>query len=351
MRGKIDVVVGLQFGDEGKGSTCVMLEEALKGQNEHEYLFSVRVGGSQAEHRFVYDGKGYKFRVLPSLGAVKDMDLLLGAGHIIRPDILGWEIGNYGIDPEQVFVDKCAAVVNSSTKKQSRSNNSFGRAGYSMGISGTLCKKMKRKPGDKVIVDNIDWKYGKVGTVMEMVNDRLIAGQNGLLEGSQGALLSLNHGYYPYVTSYDVNTSSLLGMAGLHWEDVRDVYGVIKVFPSRVAGESGIMAGKSVSWKEIEQQAGQRISEYRKMQTWDDASFRGYERMTEFHQGEFRRALMLNRPTKLILTHTDWCSMAKVHKIIIMAEATALEVLGRKCPVVYLRYGEDIMDFSKTPEI
>lgn len=344
-KGKLDVVVGMQFGDEGKGSTCVMLEEALKGRNEHKYLFSVRVGGSQAEHRYVYQGKNYRFRVLPSLGAVPDIDLLLGAGHIIRKDILTHEMHSYDIYQERIFIDKQAAVVSNESIGKSLRNASQGRGGYAMGTSSALCEKMKRKDPSSVVFGQLH-RFGNVGTVVEMVNDRLSVGQNGLLEGTQGAMLSLNHGYFPFVTSYDVTTPALLGMAGLHWDDVRDVYGVFKVFPTRVAGASGIMAGMDLTWREVREQSPVDIPLGRTQQTHMDGSFAGEEKVAKIHQGETRRALLLNRPTKLVLTHTDWCPEDTIKRIVNMLEATAKETLGRECPVVFLRHGEDIDDYS-----
>lgn len=344
-KGKIDIVVGLQFGDEGKGATCVMLEQAFR-----EYSFSVRVGSSTAEHRFRYNDKNYRFRVLPSLAVFSHVDLLLGAGHIIRPDILQREIGNFGIEKSRIFVDKFAAVVSQKARSGSKRNNSQGRGGYAMGTSLALYEKMKRKTDMEAVVEGNRDKFEgmKIGTILEMVNDRLSNEQDGILEGSQGALLSLNHGYYPFVTSYDVTTPALLASAGLHWEQVRDVYGVLRTSPMRVAGDSGIMAGGSLTWGDIEQWAGHPIPDSRKRQSNEDDTFAGYERVAKFHQGEFRRALLLNRPTKLVLTHADWYPEEKLDTLINIIEYTARETLGRDCPVVFVRFGENTSNYRIT---
>ena len=340
-KGKIDIVVGMEYGDEGKGNACLMLAE------ENKYSFSVRAGSSTAEHRFIYKGKNYRFRVLPSLAARPDIDLFLGAGHIIRKDILDWEINEYDIDPDRITTDPIAAVVNDHSRTLSKAGNSQGRGGYAMGMSQTLCEKMKRKNGDNIVQGQEYWP-GKVAEISGLVHEHLLQGQNGLLEGTQGALLSLNHGYYPHTTSYDVNVPALLGQAGLHWEDVREVYGVFRVYPMRVAGKSGIMHGKEMTWDELQEKAGVKIPVERRMQSDEkDGEFIGEERVAELAPVEIQRAMLLNRPTQVVLTHTDWCSQEKTEETIEMIERVGLETLGRRTPVTYLRFSERVKDYRK----
>ena len=89
----IDIVVGGQFGDEGKGQICAYLVKDQMDQDK-PYGFAVRVGGSNAEHRFMTpDGKRHTGRVLPVAGWVDpSIKMVLGAGHMIKLDSLLKEI-------------------------------------------------------------------------------------------------------------------------------------------------------------------------------------------------------------------------------------------------------------------
>jgi len=346
MKGILDVIVGGQYGDCGKGSACLMLDRALSCGKEHEYLASVRVGASQAEHRFVYENRNYRFRVLPCLGALGDVDLLLGSGHVIRPDMLEQELDTYNIERGRVLVDSQAAIVYPKQRQESKKTASYGRGGYSIGVSQTRIEKLRRKNRDILASSYYFDTPITVGNVKESLHDRLKVGQNVLVEGSQGALLSLNHGQYPYVTSADVTAPAILGEIGVGWQWVRDVYAVYRYNPVRVAGNSGDAGGKELSWDDIEHQCGHSIPENRKHQSAEDGSYDGNERIFEWSWEEFRQSLIMNTPTKMILTHADWVSDIKDIEVRIKnMEHIAENVLGYSCKVRFVRCGERIDNY------
>lgn len=339
-KGKLDMIVGGQYGDEGKGSCALMLDDM------NEYNFSVRVGGSQAEHRFKYDGKNYRFRVLPSLAAVEDVNLLLGAGHIIRKDIMEQEILRYNIDKERIYIDINAMVVSGSNLFESRQTASRDRGGYAMGTSPALITKIERNPKTMLANEILGLEY-QIVDVSHMVNRCLISDNNGLIEGTQGALLSLNHGYYPYVTSYDVTPAAILGQIGIGWRNVRDVYGIYKYYPTRVSGESGKTGGKEITFDDIEGSHNLVIPNNRKYQCNEDGTFGNMERIFEWSWYDFEKSIYLTEPSKMILTHLDWANSYEYaeQRISDMGEV-ATKILGRSCMVEYVRNGENIDDYE-----
>ena len=335
---RIDMVVGLQYGDEGKGSACATLHKM------NEYNFSLRGGGSQAEHRFEWRGKFYRFRVNPVL-SIDKIDTYLGAGMIARKDIYEQEIKQFGLDKDKCHIDHNTAIVSGQAYNTSKRSKSQGRGGYSMGISGTLCQKMKRIPGDKILAKHYDMETVNVA---EEVYNKVKQGQTGLIEGSQGVLLSLNHGFFPCNTSYDVIPDAILSQVGVNHELIDEIYGVIKTFPTRVAGTQGIchMGGRPITFEEISERAGIDIPEYRKNQTDEDNSLKGREFISRFSEDDFRKSLILSRPTKLIVTHLDWLPENKRENFIKKVESIARKTLRRECPVVIARYGQGEDDYE-----
>jgi adenylosuccinate synthase len=336
-RGFVDVVVGMQFGDEGKGATAALLQK-LGG-----YAFSVRAGGSQAEHRFRYGPAKYRYRVLPCASFLRNSISLLASGHIIRPDILQDEIIENNIDPASILIDDNAAWIGRGHREKSRAQKSHGRGGYSMGISQALQEKTSRKDDAAIARGNTE-----TTCVSAAIQRFLLAGKAGLVEGSQGALLSLNHGQHPFTTSYDVITDALLGQCGIPHEAVRDIYGVLKCYPTRVSGTSGPMDGGAVEYEWVETRAGVEIPEYRRWQTEEDNTRRGQERLSHFSHEEFAYACWLNAPTHLILTHTDWVTPERRDEIAAIASDIARAVLGRECPVIMTRHGDDLDQYTLT---
>ena len=341
--GKLDLVVGMQYGDEGKGVSAVMLHTRKK------YKYAVRVGGSQAEHRYKHNGKTYRFRVLPSVAGIdSNIDLYLAAGMVIRRDILRSEIENYNINPDRVFIDGSAAVVEADQVIDSKLRASYGRGGYSMGISGTLIRKIRRDPSDIPLASEYNWDgIGTVVDVSQMVAGEVIDGNAGIVEGSQGALLSLDHGFYPYVTSYNTTAPAVMSSLGLGYDFVREIYGVLRTFPIRVAGDnSGVMLGERVTFDEIEKGSGVKIPLERRYQADEDGSSMGTENVAKFSMSELSRAMLLNTPTKLILTHTDWLTERCKTELIKKIETKICRMFGKIVPVAYVRYGEEIEDYD-----
>ncbi len=286
----IDIVCGMQYGDEGKGASAAMLHV------ENAYYWTARTGGSQAEHRFRYRGQPYRMRVLPCAAAIDPtIKAYITAGMVIRPDILHDEVTKYA--PQNLIIDRNACISRPIDKLQSQHDENFvTRGGYGMGISTALCKKIRRE--DRSII--AQEYYGTANVVNDHIFNHVWHKEHGLIEASQGALLSLNHGDYPYVTSYDVTAPAVMAAAGVGHRYIRHIYGIVRAFPMRVAGNSGPMLGGEIDWETIEKEKGITISDYRKNQTNEDNSTYGRERIARFSPEEFRRAVILNTPDSMI---------------------------------------------------
>jgi len=131
-----------------------------------------------------------------------------------------------------------------------------------------------------------------------------------LVEGSQGTMLSLDHGYYPYCTSRNVTAMGALSDAGLSWRDARNVIMVVKAVPTRVPGNSGPSLGKELTWREVCQRAGRPFEQIRQTKggsAGQDAG--GIERPFEVSFQELRLASQLNGPTAIVVTYLDWLNI------------------------------------------
>jgi adenylosuccinate synthase len=130
-----------------------------------------------------------------------------------------------------------------------------------------------------------------------------------LVEGTQGAGLSLHHGDYPYVTSRDTTASGCLAEAGIAPGRVRKTLLVCRTYPIRVQnpdegnGTSGPMVGE-LSWDEIARRSGLPVDELRTQERTSTTSRQ--RRVSEFDWVLLRKAVSLNAPTDVVLTFVDY---------------------------------------------
>ena len=117
-------------------------------------------------------------------------------------------------------------------------------------------------------------------------------------------MLSLNHGTYPFVTSRDVLASSMLSDAGIGPTAVREVLGVMRTYPIRVAGNSGPMWAPELQWSDVAKSAGYEHLEERTTVT------NRVRRVSELSWEALFDAVMLNRPTGIFITFADYINAA-----------------------------------------
>jgi adenylosuccinate synthase len=291
----VSVVVGGQYGSEGKGKLVSHLACRAEGR-----VAVVRSGGSNAGHTAEGYGHRYLLRQLPS-GAVRpDCDLFLAAGMQIDLAVLLEEIGMAEIEPHRLHIDRNAVVIAADDKHAERRADLEGRLGSTLsGTGSALARKVMRDRG-LTRAEDVPALAPYLAEVSRHLNTHVDAGGHLIVEGTQGFGLSLHHGEFPFVTGRDTTAAAFLSECGLAPALVDDVVAVMRTYPIRVAGNSGPMK-KEVSWDDVRAAAGypMALAEY----TTVTSKLR---RVAEFDWGLAARAVSANRPTALALHGIDY---------------------------------------------
>jgi adenylosuccinate synthase len=219
------VIVGAFWGDEGKGKVISYL--ALKDKLD----FCVRTGSVNAAHTVEINGKKYALHMVPAAFLYDKCRLLVAAGANVHVGKLLEEVdltrvrGRMGVDQNASIIEEKHSVQD----KTSAHLKGIGTTGW--GVGPALEERVRRTA--KLAKDMPELKPFLTDGVSE-VNDGLDAGKKVLLEGTQGFLLSLYHGTYPYVTGRDTGASAIASEAGVGPTRVDNVLIVYKSFITRV---------------------------------------------------------------------------------------------------------------------
>ena len=303
----VDCVVGLQYGSEAKGLVCQTLAD--------KYQLAVRVGGPNAGHTVRWTSPGgnraeFKARHIPATVLNRDCTLALAAGALITPQVLDEEIAlldSYGIDVRgRLIVDPNACVIQDrhiaaehEKKEGSDLNDKIGSTRE--GVGAALAERVLRRGGTTLAYQEpYLHPYVEQG---RRVCDVIRSTPRVLIEASQGCLLSNLHGPYPYATSRDTNVSGALAECGVPPHAVRNVIGVFRTYPIRVAGRSGPTLGRETTWDALSIKLGKAVSE-------KTTVTKRIRRVFDFSMEEFQYACTLNRPTILALTFLNYLNAA-----------------------------------------
>ncbi|OGU13218.1 MAG: adenylosuccinate synthase [Ignavibacteria bacterium GWB2_35_12] len=268
------VVVGSQWGDEGKGKIVDLLSQSADIVARYQ-------GGANAGHTIVIDGKQYILHLIPSGILSKNVICIIGNGVVIDPVALMDEIHmleSHGVQVKgRLFISHKAHLImpyhklldQASEKENGKAIGTTGR-----GIGPAYLDKAKRT-GIR-IVDLLDRKiledklrtnlddnnavlqkiYGFeeldvdsiVKTYLEfdklidpyikdvtlMLNDAIVNGKKIFVEGAQGALLDVDHGTYPFVTSSNPTAGGACTGLGIPPTSISKIIGVVKAYTTRV---------------------------------------------------------------------------------------------------------------------
>jgi adenylosuccinate synthase len=272
-------VVGLQWGDEGKGKIVDYL-------TEHADVVARYCGGANAGHTVRIGGEKYATHLLP-VGIFRPGVLnLIGNGVVIDPAVLFKEIDEFlgrgiAITPQNLRISYKAHLVmpyhmqEDAAREQSSEGAAIGTT--RRGIGPTYADKMQRatavrvadllredklkhKIGQvvgernkvlKVLYDSppLDWRavfeqyrdFGRrmqpfVDDVGQILLEQARAGKRIVFEGAHAALLDVDHGTYPYVTSSNCSSLGLFTGAGVPPNVVHNYVGIMKAYTTRVGG-------------------------------------------------------------------------------------------------------------------
>ena len=271
---KVTVVVGAQWGDEGKGK----ITDYFAKQADYVVRYH---GGNNAGHTVIVDGSEYKLHLIPS-GVLYDHPVsVIGNGVVIDPKALLKEIdylNNKDIKPQLHISDRAHVIMPYHKQMDAALTNHQGKlaAGSTMrGIAPVYADKMFRhgiRIIDLVDTDILNEKLKKAykfnSNLINAISDQVIkedeksifneyieygkqlspyikdvslelyhAQQNGkaiLFEGAQGISLDVDHGIYPYTTSSNSIAGNIATGTGVSFRDINRIIGVTKAYISRV---------------------------------------------------------------------------------------------------------------------
>lgn len=244
------VVIGAQWGDEGKGKIVDFLADDAD-------LIVRFAGGANAGHTIVHGDKTYKLHLVPSGIIYPNKTVLLGLGMVIEPEALFRELGELeaeGVDWKgRVFIANRAHVVLPSYKaldieQDKKRKRPIGTTGRGIGITyafkaardGLRIADMYDEASIAILEpEDRDYVLQYRERMREMVVDATSfihqrEPKRMLLEGAQGALLDLDLGTYPFVSSgMSAAAGAALG-AGIGPRKLDGILGVFKAYSTRV---------------------------------------------------------------------------------------------------------------------
>jgi adenylosuccinate synthase len=272
---KTVVVIGTQWGDEGKGKIVDLLTDQASAVVRFQ-------GGHNAGHTLVIDGVKTVLHLIPS-GVLRDkIRCLIGNGVVLSPTALLQELGELesnGIPAREriVISDACPLILPyhvalDQAREAARGNKAIGTTGRGIGPAyedkaarrgirlGELMRPQHFAERLEEVLDYHNFAlehYYKVaaldyralldealaqaeeigpmvGDVSAILHDMIAHGEAIMFEGAQGALLDIDHGTYPYVTSSTTTAGGAASGSGVGPRDLDYILGIVKAYTTRV---------------------------------------------------------------------------------------------------------------------
>lgn len=287
------VVVGTQWGDEGKGKITDFLSQDAEVIARYQ-------GGDNAGHTIVIDGKKFKLHLIPSGIFFPEKISVIGNGVVINPKSLVTELDylhQEGVKTDSLRISDRAHVILpyhiklDQLQEAAKGDNKIGTTNKGIGpaymdkaarvgirIADLLDKdifaqRLKANLAEKnrlfekmyecqpLVFDEIFEEYYQYGQTIKdyvtdtsvILNDALDAGKRVLFEGAQGVMLDIDQGTYPFVTSSNPVAGGVTIGSGVGPSKINKVVGVCKAYTSRV--------GDGPFPTELNDETGNRIRE------------------------------------------------------------------------------------------
>lgn len=291
----IVVVVGGQFGGEGKGKTTAHLCRAF------DVDVAVRCGGPNSGHTITINGEQIILRQVPAGVVNPHTKLFLAAGCLVDIDVLLEEIQRFKLTPDRLRLDKNAVIIETRDIEGEAKANLENRIGSTCsGVGFAVARRVLREDQVRLVKD-----VPELETFIADVSEEVIRHEANndaiIIEGTQGFGLSVYHSpYYPYATSRDTTAAGFLSEVGISPLAVSEITMVIRTFPIRVGGNSGPLP-KETSWKGIQVESGYpyKIEECASVT-------RRLRRVGNFDLEIVKKAVSVNKPTNLALMGVDY---------------------------------------------
>lgn len=299
----VDVLVGGEFGSEGKGQISAYLAP--------EYDVLVRVGGPNAGHKVYEEPKVRTFHHLPS-GTTRNQNahIVLGPGAVLRVPSLLTEIATSELSFERLSIDPQAMIISDQdVAEEKRLTDAIGSTGS--GVGAATARKVLREIAPRPVTLAKDAPELKpyVRETRRVLDDAFAEGRRIFLEGTQGTGLSLHHGPYPHVTSRDTTVAGCLAEAGIAPGRVRRSIMVCRTYPIRVQspqvkGKTSGPMSRELTWEEVARRSGIPVQEL--LDAERTSTTKKQRRIGEFDWTLVRQAAALNAPTDVALSFADY---------------------------------------------
>lgn len=292
----VSVVVGGQFGSEGKGKVALELARSSGA------TAAIRVGGPNSGHTALDEsGTRHVFRHLPTAALLPRTDCVIAAGAYIDPHVLLDEISLADLAASRVIVDPWAVVIEHRHRQIEQASGLRERIGSTLSGTGAAVAARVQRHTELRFAKDEPLLKAFVEPVTPWLRAQLRRGARIIIEGTQGFGLSLLHSaQYPHVTSRDTTAAAFVAEAGLSPLDVDEVVLVIRAFPIRVAGASGPLPHET-SWDILTRESGSPLSLMERTSVTQRV-----RRIGRFEPGIVLSAMEINNPTKICLNHADY---------------------------------------------
>ena len=264
-------MLGAQWGDEGKGKAI----DQLAPHSDWAVRFQ---GGNNAGHTIVVGNTTLKMHLLPSGITSRDCNLVLGCGMVVDPWVLDRELREWseltGEEPEgaRLFISERASVILQFHRLYDSADTLVGTTGRGIGPAyrdraervgirfvdipqilsnpdeaSSIAKRMNMQLDTVGISDRVDpqqllselaWVIERFSSAIRptgpMLDSALKEGANVLLEGAQGAMLDIDQGTYPFVTSSVTCRANATHGSGIHPGHISQCLGITKAYTTRV---------------------------------------------------------------------------------------------------------------------
>ncbi len=272
---KTVVVIGTQWGDEGKGKIVDLLTDQARAVVRFQ-------GGHNAGHTLVIDGEKTVLHLIPSGVLRANVKCMIGNGVVLSPEALLKEMAHLearGIPAREriVISESCALILPyhialDQAREKARGSKAIGTTGRGIGpcyedkvarrgirlgelmneqqFAARLAEVLeyhnfmlqhyfKEKPLDyQPMLDEALIQAGQmrdmVGDVSALLHEMMAQDAAIMFEGAQGALLDIDHGTYPYVTSSTTTAGGAASGSGVGPRDIDYILGIVKAYATRV---------------------------------------------------------------------------------------------------------------------
>ncbi|MDD3770704.1 MAG: adenylosuccinate synthase [Sulfuricurvum sp.] len=267
---KADLIVGIQWGDEGKGKIVDLLAQQYDVVARYQ-------GGHNAGHTIVVDGKTHALHLIPSGILNPDAVNIIGNGVVVSPEALIKEMKQFENLLGRLYVSESAHMILTfhtlidQAKEKLRGEKAIGttgrgigpaysekiaRAGFRLGelrdVEALTSRVMEYFVQNKAIFEALSIELPSREELVAELNgyaEKLVPflanttqmawkmmdeGKKILLEGAQGTMLDIDHGTYPYVTSSSTISAGACTGLGINPKDIGKVTGIVKAYCTRV---------------------------------------------------------------------------------------------------------------------